>query len=228
MKVKLLDNTHLSNAVIGARTCWDSFHLGGLYENPTDDISEKDKELLLRLIFKNKHESISEHIVYTFNLIDVPRYVLQELARHRIASYSVKSTRYTLKELKDEKSFFDLVPCKSDFIEGVEFKPNIERAKKYIDINPNISLGAQAKQLDILSYALQNGASLDQVKSLVPESYLTNIVFTINFRSLMNFLRLRTSKSAHYRIRDLAYMILEQIPEKHKFLFEEIKKSSDI
>lgn len=228
MKVKLLDNTHLSNAVIGARTCWDSFHLGGLYENPTDDISEKDKELLLRLIFKNKHESISEHIVYTFNLIDVPRYVLQELARHRIASYSVKSTRYTLKELKDEKSFFDLVTCQSDFIEGVEFKPNIERAKKYIDINPNISLGAQAKQLDILSYALQNGASLDQVKSLVPESYLTNIVFTINFRSLMNFLRLRTSKGAHYRIRDLAYMILEQIPEKHKFLFEEIKKSSDI
>lgn len=132
MKVKLLDNTHLSNAVIGARTCWDSFHLGGLYENPTDDISEKDKELLLRLIFKNKHESISEHIVYTFNLIDVPRYVLQELARHRIASYSVKSTRYTLKELKDEKSFFDLVPCESDFIEGVEFKPNIERAKNIL------------------------------------------------------------------------------------------------
>lgn len=108
MKVKLLDNTHLSNAVIGARTCWDSFHLGGLYENPTDDISEKDKELLLRLIFKNKHESISEHIVYTFNLLDVPRYVLQELARHRIASYSVKSTRYsTSKELIKESSFME-------------------------------------------------------------------------------------------------------------------------
>lgn len=221
MRVKLLDNTHLSNAVIGARTCWDSFHLGGMYAIPTDDITEKDKELLLRLIFKNKHESISEHVVYTFNLLGVPRYVLQELARHRIASYSVKSTRYTLKELKDEESFFDLVPCESDLIEGVEFKPNIERAKKYIDINPNIPIGVQVKQLDILSYAIQNGVSLDQVKNLVPESYLTDIVFTINFRSLMNFLRLRTSKSAHYKIRELAFMILEQIPEKHKFLFEE-------
>jgi len=31
--------------------------------------------------------------------------LLQELARHRIASLSVKSTRYTLKELKDCKPF---------------------------------------------------------------------------------------------------------------------------
>lgn len=29
MKVKLLDHTKLSNAVIGARTCWGSFHKGG-------------------------------------------------------------------------------------------------------------------------------------------------------------------------------------------------------
>lgn len=224
MHVKLLDNTHLSNAVIGARTCWDSFHLGGLYAIPTDDITEKDKDLLLRLIFKNKHESISEHIVYTFNLLDVPRYVLQELARHRIASYSVKSTRYTLKELKEEESFFELVPCEEDIIEGVKWAPNIERTKKYIDINPNISAYHQVEQLDTLRYVIHNGASLDQVKNLVPESYLTNIVFTINFRSLMNFLRLRTSKSAHYKIRELAFKILEQIPEKHKFLFSEFNE----
>lgn len=219
MKVKLLDNTHLSNAVIGARTCWDSFHLGGLYENPTDDITEKDKDLLLRLIFKNKHESISEHIVYTFNLLDVPRYVLQELARHRIASYSVKSTRYTLKELKEEESFVDF-KVKDDKI-----KLDVNRAKKYIDINDEISLESQINQLEILRTEIKKGTSLDKIKNLVPESYLTNIVFTINFRSLMNFLRLRTSKAAHYKIRELAFKILDQIPEKHKFLFEEFKQT---
>jgi thymidylate synthase, flavin-dependent len=220
MKVNLLDNTHLSNAVIGARTCWDSFHKGGNYTKPTDDISEDDKNLLTRLIYKNKHESISEHIVYTFQLLDVPRYVLQELVRHRIASYSVKSTRYTLKELKDEPSFFNVVPFEQDTIEGVKFEPDLERAKKYIDINENISKYAQVNQLEILKNELNSGKSLDEIKNLVPESYLTNIVWTINFRSLMNFLRLRTSKGAHYKIQELSFLILNEIPDSHKFLFQ--------
>lgn len=226
MKVNLLDNTHLSNAVIGARTCWNSFHKGGNYEIPTDDISEDDKSLLNRLIFKNKHESISEHIVYTFQLLDIPRYVLQELVRHRIASYSVKSTRYTLKELKDENSFFNVVPFEQDTIEGVKFEPDLNRAKKYIDINENISKYAQVNQLEILKNELNSGKSLDEIKNLVPESYLTNIVFTINFRSLINFLRLRTSKSAHFKIRELAFLILDAIPDSHKFLFNEIEKEN--
>lgn len=105
MYVKLLDFKKLSTSVIAARTCWNSFHKGGNYPKATDEISEDDKNLLSRLIFKNKHESISEHLVYTFHLLDVPRYVLQELARHRLASYSVKSTRHTLKELKNEPPF---------------------------------------------------------------------------------------------------------------------------
>ena len=61
MEVKLLDHTKLSNAVIGARTCWNSFHKGGNYDTPTDDITDEDKELLKRLIYKNQHLSIAEH-----------------------------------------------------------------------------------------------------------------------------------------------------------------------
>ena len=108
-------------------------------------------------------------------------------------------------------------------------KESMLRASKYVDFSGDDEQDFFIIQaLENLRILALKGVKSDQVKNLVPESYLTNIVFTINFRSLMNFLRLRTSKGAHYRIRDLAYMILEQIPEKHKFLFEEIKKSSDI
>lgn len=105
MEVRVIEHTKLSNAVIGGRTCWDSFHKGGCYSAPTDIISEEDRNFLERIINKNKHKSIAEHLVYTFSIDGISRACLQELARHRIASLSVKSTRYTLKKLKEEKPF---------------------------------------------------------------------------------------------------------------------------
>jgi hypothetical protein len=50
---------------------------------------------------KYRHASILEHVTYNFSIEGISRACLQELARHRMASLSVKSTRYTLKELKD-------------------------------------------------------------------------------------------------------------------------------
>lgn len=49
-------------------------------------------------------EKYEEHISYNFDISEVSRALLQELARHRISSFSVKSSRYTLGELKDRKS----------------------------------------------------------------------------------------------------------------------------
>lgn len=66
MEVRVLDHFKLSNAVIAARTCWNSFHKGGNYREPTDTISEADKELLERLLFQHKHMSIAEHCVVVF------------------------------------------------------------------------------------------------------------------------------------------------------------------
>lgn len=59
----------------------------------------KHSELLESLSFVYHHESTIEHSVLTFLLTDFSRAVLQELARHRIASYSVQSTRYTMSNL---------------------------------------------------------------------------------------------------------------------------------
>jgi thymidylate synthase (FAD) len=56
----------------------------------------EESELLKQLSFVHFHHSVLEHSVITFYIKGISRAVLQELARHRIASYSVKSTRYTL------------------------------------------------------------------------------------------------------------------------------------
>ena len=197
MQVKLLDFKKLSTSVIAARTCWNSFHKGGNYENPTDYITDDDIELLKRLVQQYKHESIIEHIDYTFALYEIPRYVLIELTRHRIASYSVKSTRYTLKEINE-------LPFES-----------------LIDVNPDL-VEIQRKQFDLLKQASERCKNIDTLKALIPESYKCDIIFTINARSLRNFLSLRLSKAAHFKIRELANFIYDAIPEEHKFLYSDL------
>lgn len=216
MNVKLLEHTHLSSAVIAARTCWNSFHKGGLYDCPTNEITEEDKTLLSRLLFKNKHESIFEHIVYVFNILGIPRLCLQELSRHRIASYSVESTRYTLKKLKYEESF------KSYILDRYEYIYDLDRASKFIEINPEVNTNFQVQQLEFVREVLLDGASIDDVKYLLPENYLTDLVWTINVRSLRNFLQLRLSKSAHKSIRALANEMLTSLPVEHLFLYKDL------
>jgi len=94
MEVALLHHTPLTICSNAIRTCWQSF-------DKSDNGGEKDRELIDRIGNKFKHASTLEHLSYNFYIKGVSRALLQELARHRIASLSVKSTRYTLRELKE-------------------------------------------------------------------------------------------------------------------------------
>ena len=48
---------------------------------------------------------------------------------------------------------------------------------------------------------------MDKIKYALPECYKTELVWTINLRSLRNFLKLRLSLKAHQEIRKLATII---------------------
>ena len=206
MEVKLLHYTPLVVCSQAARNCWDSFDRG---DSCGLDIGLKDRELIFDVGNKKKHASILEHLSYNFFISGVSRALLQELARHRIASYSVKSTRYTLKELKTESAFDS---CK---------QWDIERARKYLvftgeGLVDSFSLDA----LENLRRVLVQGISNDKAKYCLPEAYKTQIAWTINARSLQNFLTLRSSKAALWEIRDLTKTVFDALPEDHKYLFE--------
>ena len=207
MEIKLLEHTKLSNIVIGARTCYDSFHKGGNYDTPTDDITEIDKSLIDTLINTLSHKSVSEHCIYVFNIKGISRLCLQELARHRIASYSIKSTRYTLKELAKENVF-------------TYSNIDLSRASKYIVLTGNDEVDyCSIIALENLRKIVSNGIKNDITKYALPECWKVDLVWTINMRSLMNLLELRLSNSAHFEIRELAKNILNTIPREHRFLY---------
>jgi thymidylate synthase (FAD) len=199
MKVTLNHHTPLVICSDAIRTCWQSF-------DKSDNGGEKDRDLIDRVGNKFKHASTLEHLVYNFYVEGISRALLQELARHRIASLSVKSTRYTLKELKDEASY------------SIEDK---ERAEKYL-VMTGVEMVDQMsiRALENLRLVLVEGISNDRAKYCLPESYKTELTWSINARSLQNFISLRSDKAALWEIRDLANMLYQTLPPEHRYLFE--------
>ncbi|BAM33575.1 FAD-dependent thymidylate synthase [Helicobacter cinaedi] len=201
--ITLLHHTPLHICSNAIRTCWQSFDKG-------DCGGEKDIELIDRVGNKFKHASTLEHLTYNFYIKGISRACLQELARHRMASFSVKSSRYTLKELKDEPSFLPINEI------------NTQRAEKFIVFTSSERVNhASIHALENLRQILSENISNDIAKFAMPESYRTELSFSINARSLQNFLSLRSSKSALWEIRALALAIFESLPEKHKFIFKD-------
>ena len=200
-------------------TCWTCDNCGYEFIDPIQKIvvGDKDKALINRVANKFKHASTLEHLTYNFQIKGISRALLQELARHRMANLSVKSTRYTLKELKAEKPFTNY----TDMDNQEYLDDGLKRALKYIVITGEERVDRMSiLALDNLRDLLNKGISNDKAKYALPESYKTELAWTINARSLQNFLFLRTDKSALWEIRDLANEIFWQLPEDHKYLFE--------
>lgn len=242
MKVILKHNTPLYNCSDAIRKCHDnmdkqdSIHAYFCSEcqfpsNYSDDficfecgcksltgvreLGVKDKALIDNVGNKMKHSSTLEHIVYTFDIDGISRAVLQELARHRIASYTVKSSRYTLKELLKEDKFawFDY--------DWKIWNYNFDTAEKYLVFTESKEVNEMSiRALENLRTIIGDGISNDIAKYCMPESYKTSLICTINARSLQNFLTLRSSKEALWEIQELSKKVFEALPDDDKYLFE--------
>lgn len=191
MQVKLLDWTKLSNAVIAGRTAYQSFHKGGNYDIPTDDITEEDKEFINRLFNKLRHESVLEMVTYVWKIDDFSRAVLQQWSRSRHMSQTVMSTRYI------KPKHFKL------------YKTDNEELNEYIQ-----------SYFDGLLEKFGH-LSNDTIKYGYPEALLTKNITSFNFRELNHILDLRLHKHALGEYQDLAKMLLNSIPKDHMFLFKE-------
>ena len=92
MKVELLQHTPLPQELIAlsAKLCYSRSTIDDLREK----ISLKDQSEFIDRLMNMGHESILEHVTFTFGIEGVSRVLLAQLTRHRIASFSVQSQRY--------------------------------------------------------------------------------------------------------------------------------------
>jgi flavin-dependent thymidylate synthase len=198
------------------------------YKNEKVDMSLAEK--VCKVL---KHESVAEHVYMNFLIDGVSRAELQEHMRHRISSTTCESTRYTLQELLEtlndldnDKDFFE----KCDFFNYNVFDhyfvtPEYVESKwkdvKLIDGVDN-QYQMYLKFIDGLNYLYEAhsdfmqrwynlGVKNDYLKYALQEGYRTRFVWTLNVRSLNNFLSLRDSKNAHFEIAYVAGLIRETL-----------------
>ena len=163
---------------------------------------------LLHKCLEMEHESIFEHVVYTFQIKGITRALLQELARHRHISMSVKSTRYTLGKTTTEdiesvcNNLHEIAAEHKDKLEVLhdmvrEMLEEITRLKTTEKI-PN----------DILKYFL-------------PEAVTTDLILTVNARELRHIFKLRSAPNALREFNRLCAAMREAIPIEHAFLFKD-------
>jgi len=195
MKVQLIkwtDNPDYT-AALSARVCYSPLE--------TDKIKLSDKEVgkLIRRILKSGHHSVLEHVSFTYALEGVSRVATHQLVRHRLASYSQQSHRYT--KIKEDQ-----------FVQP----PDIQNNKKAYDLYQKAiqnAIGTYDELIDM-------GIKREDARFIIPQGVSSNIIVTMNARELLHFFTLRCCVRAQWEIRSAAIEMLRLAKTKAPVIFE--------
>ena len=125
-----------------------------------------------------------ETIVFTFD-IKCPIFVARQWMRHRIGSFNEESLRYCVAE--------------REFYVPNGLTTDMEILWRYMHV----------ASFEHYANLLESGIPKEQARSILPIGIYTKFYWTVNGRSLMNFLKLRLDKGAQAEIREYAKVILD-------------------
>jgi thymidylate synthase (FAD) len=156
---------------------------------------------LIDYLMKHRHGSPFEHSYFTFR-VKAPIFVTREWQRHRIGSFNEMSGRYV--EFDPEFYLPSLwrVPAASNKQGSV-----VDPAFMYNDYATEVNKEASDYAYRCYNQLLRAGVAKEMARMVLPLSLYTEFYWTINARSLMNFLSLRTGADAQWEIREYANCI---------------------
>ncbi len=220
-KVILLAHTPNPEYTVAAaaKLCYSSSTITGLTDNLTDEKAASFVEMLSEI----GHESPIEHASFTFGIEGVSRSLLAQITRHRMASFSVKSQRYVR-----EGSFEYVVPPEiAAEPEALEMYKEImaEDQKKYDDLTEILKSKHIKKFLaegkdEKTANRLAEKKAIEDARFVLPNACETQMVMTMNARSLHNFFRIRCCRRAQWEIQDIANQMLALVCEVAPNLFK--------
>lgn len=163
----------------------------------SESLEEKDEKLISYLM-REKHASPFEHCIFQF-YVKCPIFVAREWFRHRWSSFNEFSMRYSV---PDELEFW--TPPEDHWREQVG-KPGHYTFEKIQSKNKkNVAEAAMKKVYDEAESAyrlmLLNGIAKEIARAVMPVSVYTQFYWTVNARSLINFLSLRNDSQAQLEI----------------------------
>ena len=151
-------------------------------ENNPDTVPER----LINALLKGRHGSPFEHTAFTF-FIEAPIFVFREWQRHRISSFNEMSGRYT--ELKPK--FYSPSVERGVINVGTKMKPVfVNHLEAAMDIQAILN-HQSSTAWEHYQYMLKAGVANEVARMALPVNVYSQMYWTVNARSLMNFLSLR-------------------------------------
>lgn len=145
----------------------------------------KKDDNLIDLLMRLGHESPFEHIVFTFH-IKAPIFVARQWMRHRMASVNERSGRFT----EFDEEFY--LP-----------------EEKRVGISVDLMRESMERSFENYKKLISSGVKKEVARMILPLSIYTEWYWTINVRSMMNFLNQRADSHAQYEIQQYAVKIAD-------------------
>jgi thymidylate synthase (FAD) len=165
---------------------------------------------LIRFLMRDRHGSPFEHNAFRFH-IRCPIFVAREWVRHRIGSFNEFSLRYAVAT----DDFY--IPAPEDVRTQVG-KPG---AYTFEPVDPELAERTRAELKEVYDHAYETyerlveaGVAREVARSALPVGAYTQFYWTVNARSLMNFISLRNSEFAQREIRRFAVEVEAIFAEK--------------
>ncbi len=154
------------------------------------EADEKRDKGLINYLMRDRHGSPFEHNAFTF-YIEAPIFVFREFMRHRIASYNEESGRY-----KELSPVF--------YVPGPDRKlKQVGKPGAYVfedgDYDQKVMVPAEVRRVNTEAYKayqrmLDKGIAREVARVVLPVNTYSSMYVSMNARSLMNFLSLRTTR----------------------------------
>ena len=187
---------------------------GRLAHKSEDMITPESARKFIKSILDMGHHSVIEHEYMTVRFI-CDRGVTHELVRHRLAAYTQESTRYC--NYSKGKFGGEITVIEPYFwrqaVQEIDAKKLClyERWKK-------ACLDAEGSYLRLLD----EGASAQEARSVLPNSLKTEIVVTANLREWRHIFKMRTAQDAHPQMREIMVPLLKEVQKRVSVLFDDI------
>lgn len=216
MKVELIGKTEpildsylgidSSSIVIHAATS-QCYHHGDFdfqeqygYEFPEPDTN------LIKRVAKSGHTSILEHASASFHISGVSRALSHQLVRHRIASYTQQSQRYV--NMED----FQVVTPETILNNPIALQ-------EYNKVIIAIRKAYQKITKALIDNGTPSKSAKEDARYILPNGCTTQLVMTMNYRELGDFLGKRMCTRAQWEIREMAGYIFDIMSEIEPAIF---------
>lgn len=176
---------------------------------------EADKKLIDYLL-ENKHETPFEMITFTFH-VRCPLFIARQWFRHRIGSFNEVSRRYTTVNATD---FWFPESWRTNDRANKQSSSSLEMSDEEVLYLHKIYNDALDESKKTYEQLIEAGVAREQARAVLPMAAYTEFYWSVNARSLFNFLRLRMHESAQEEIQVYANRILEIVKPIAPWTFE--------